>query len=173
MALSGRKRSLMYFALAVTAYSTASSVYVTLWNASYRGSRPRIIFTVSSVDGSSMSICWNLRIMPCDLEKYLLNSSYVVLPMKRMSPFSMYGFRMFEASSEPSIFPAPTMLCISSMYMIGAENFEAPSITSLRRFSKSPRYCVPATMVPMSIMNILLSRSLSGTSPLLMRAARP
>ena len=111
--------------------------------------------------------------MPCDFEKYLLNSSYVVLPMKRRSPFSMYGLRMFEASSEPSIFPAPTMLCISSMYIIGAVVFEAPSITSFRRFSKSPRNCVPATMVPMSIMNILLPRRRSGTSPLLMRAARP
>ena len=94
-----------------------------------------------------------------------------------MFPASRYGFNIFEASIVPSLLPpAPTRLCISSIYtMLLSASLVIPSITSLIRFSKSPRNWVPANRVPRSNWYILLPFRRLGTSQRLdaINSARP
>ncbi len=52
----------------------------------------------------------------------------------------------------PLVAPAPMMVCISSMNRMALSFFSMAATTSLSRFSKSPRYLVPATRVPRSSM---------------------
>ena len=81
---------------------------------------------------------------------------------------------MFEASIEPSpVAPAPTRLCISSIYTMAFPSCAAPSIIILMRFSKSPRNCVPATSVPRSNRYIRLPFRRSGTRPSFISRASP
>ena len=81
---------------------------------------------------------------------------------------------MFPASIAPSVFPAPTIRCSSSMNrMIFPSLFLTSSRTAFRRSSNSPRYFAPATSAPISREKMVLSFRLSGTSPLAIRWARP
>jgi len=67
---------------------------------------------------------------------------------------------------EPSVFPAPTIVCSSSMNrMICPSLFFTSSRTAFRRSSNSPLYLAPATRDPMSREKIVLSFNCSGTSP--------
>src|SRR5712692_6491150 len=89
---------------------------------------------------------------------YLRYSSSVVAPMVRNSPRASIGLSMFDASTEPSAAPAPTIVCNSSMNKM---IWPCESVTSFknafRRSSNSPRNFAPATIAPMSIaINALL-----------------
>src|SRR5450432_2194396 len=105
---------------------------------------------------------------------YFRYSSSVVAPIVRNSPRASCGFNKFEASTDPSAAPAPTIVCNSSMNKMISP---CESVTSLRnafsRSSNSPRNFAPATIEPMSIAMIRFFFSDSGTSPLMMRRARP
>ena len=50
----------------------------------------------------------------------------------------------------PDAAPAPMTVWISSMNMIAPGCFRSSATTAFRRFSKSPRYFVPAIRDPMS-----------------------
>ncbi len=81
---------------------------------------------------------------------------------------------MFPASGEPSVLPAPTMVCSSSMKTMKRPSASVISLsTALSRSSNSPRYLAPASMALMSSETTDLSRSPSGTSPLTIRWASP
>ncbi len=105
---------------------------------------------------------------------YLRYSSSVVAPIVRNSPRASCGFSMFDASTEPSAAPAPTMVCSSSMNKMICP---CESVTSFRnafsRSSNSPRNFAPAIIEPMSIAISRLFLSDSGTSPEMIRRARP
>src|SRR6266542_3070779 len=105
---------------------------------------------------------------------YLRYSSIVVAPIVRNSPRASIGLSMFDASTEPSAAPAPTMVCSSSMNRMICP---CASVTSfkraLRRSSNSPRNLAPAIMAPMSIAMIRFCFNESGTSPLMIRRASP
>ena len=94
--------------------------------------------------------------------------------MQLNSPVAKIGLIKLDASiTPPEDEPAPIMTCISSI------NSTAPSIalssfkTPFKRFSKSPRYFVPATNVPKSKENITAPDKTSGTSLSTIRLARP
>ena len=105
---------------------------------------------------------------------YLRYSSSVVAPMVCNSPRASIGLSMFDASTEPSAAPAPTMVCNSSMNKM---IWPCESVTSFRnafrRSSNSPRNFAPATIAPMSIAITRFCFSESGTSPLMIRRASP
>ncbi len=65
------------------------------------------------------------------------------------------------------------MVWISSMNRIAPSCLRIAASTAFRRFSKSPRYLVPATSAPRSSEKIVASSSTSGTSPSTMRLASP
>ncbi|MPN13686.1 hypothetical protein SDC9_161010 [bioreactor metagenome] len=105
---------------------------------------------------------------------YLRYSSSVVAPMQWSSPRASMGFSRLPASIEPSLAPAPTMVCSSSMNRITLPAELVTSLsTALSRSSNSPRYLAPAIRLPMSSATSLRFFRLSGTSPLTMRSARP
>ena len=105
---------------------------------------------------------------------YSLYSSRVVAPIQCNSPRASIGFNILPASMAPSVFPAPTMVCSSSIKrMISPSEFLISSKTAFRRSSNSPRYFAPATSAPISRANNFLSFSPSGTSPRTIRCARP
>mmetsp|Transcript_3959 Transcript_3959/g.10938 ORF Transcript_3959/g.10938 Transcript_3959/m.10938 type:complete len:263 (+) Transcript_3959:1724-2512(+) len=105
---------------------------------------------------------------------YFLYSSSVVAPTHRSSPRASRGFRRLPASIAPPLAPAPTMVWISSMNEI---TFPSASLisasTDFSRSSNSPRYLAPATMLPMSSEMTSLSSKAAGTSPSMIRRARP
>ena len=94
--------------------------------------------------------------------------------MVRSSPRARAGLSRLDASTAPSLAPAPTMVCSSSINRMISP---LESVTSLRkdfkRSSNSPRYLAPASMDPMLSETMRLLRMLSGTSPLTMRRAKP
>ena len=93
----------------------------------------------------STTIFWNLRSRAPSFSTILANSSIVVAPMHWSSPRAKAGFRILAASRLPCAPPAPTIVWNSSINRI-MSGFELASlIIDLRRFSKSPRYFVPAT----------------------------
>ena len=105
---------------------------------------------------------------------YLRYSSSVVAPIQWSSPRASIGFRRLPASMEPSVLPAPTMVCSSSMKrMILPSAFLTSFNTAFSRSSNSPRYFAPATSAPISREKIVLSFRPSGTSPRTIRCARP
>src|SRR5881296_2747669 len=75
---------------------------------------------------------------------YLRYSSSVVAPIVRNSPRASIGLSMFDASTEPSAAPAPTMVCSSSMKRM---IWPCESVTSFKnafsRSSNSPRNFAP------------------------------
>ena len=71
--------------------------------------------------------------------------------MQRISPEVSSGFSRFDASmTPPEAAPAPMMVCTSSMKRMAPSSFFSSPSTILKRFSKSPRYLVPASSAPMS-----------------------
>ena len=105
---------------------------------------------------------------------YFLYSSSVVAPTQCSSPRASIGFSMLPASEEPSVFPAPTIVWISSMKSM---IFPSDSLiflrTALSLSSNCPRYMAPAISAVMSREKTVRSFSPSGTSPLFIRCARP
>ena len=105
---------------------------------------------------------------------YLRYSSRVVAPIVRSSPRASCGFSIFEASTAPSLAPAPTIVCSSSMNRMISP---CESVTSFRnalsRSSNSPRNLAPAIIDPRSIATIRLFFNDSGTSPETIRRANP
>ena len=101
-------------------------------------------------------------------------SSSVVAPTTRSSPRASGGLSMLAASIAPSAPPAPTTVCSSSMNRITSpSDSRTSSITDCSRSSNSPRNFAPASSMPMSSAIIRLPRRFSGTSPSLIRCARP
>ena len=129
---------------------------------------------VSSTEGSSTSTFWKRRSSAASFSMYLRYSSSVVAPTQCSSPRASAGFSMLPASMAPSALPAPTMVCSSSMNrMIWPSCFARSLSTAFRRSSNSPRNFAPAISAPMSSARMRLFFRLSGTSPLMMRWARP
>ena len=84
--------------------------------------------------------------------------------MQRISPFVSTGLMRLEASmTPPEAAPAPITVWISSMNRIAPGSFFSSPMTPLRRFSKSPRYLVPAMSAPISSAKMVQSESTSGT----------
>ena len=105
---------------------------------------------------------------------YLRYSSRVVAPKQCNSPRARAGFNILPASMAPSPLPAPTMVWISSIKRMTLPSCLLNSrSTLLRRSSNSPRYFAPAIRLPMSRESTCLPSKPSGTSPLIMRCARP
>ena len=81
---------------------------------------------------------------------------------------------MFPASGLPSVLPAPTMVCSSSINSTISPFAEvASSITAFKRSSNSPRNLAPASRLEICSVMIFLPLRPSGTSPLTMRWASP
>ncbi len=94
--------------------------------------------------------------------------------MQRSSPDASTGLIRLDASiTPPEAAPAPMIVWISSI------NITAPSIwcssanTALSRFSKSPRYFVPASNAPRSSEYIVASARILGTSLSVILSANP
>mmetsp|Transcript_13533 Transcript_13533/g.29714 ORF Transcript_13533/g.29714 Transcript_13533/m.29714 type:complete len:240 (-) Transcript_13533:1270-1989(-) len=178
IALSGRKRSVMYCEASFTQAVMASSEYRSLWCASYFLARPVRISMVCSTVGSGTVTGWKRRSNALSFSMCFRYSWMVVAPMMLSSPRDNAGFRMFAASIAPPPSPpeppAPTSVWISSIMrmMLWLE-----SITSLTMFlsrsSNSPLYLVPDSSIPKSSSMMRLPWSSSGTSPLAIRYARP
>ncbi|MCY1175498.1 hypothetical protein D9M73_157400 [compost metagenome] len=129
---------------------------------------------VSSSLGSSTSTFWKRRSRAASFSMYWRYSFSVVAPTQCSSPRARAGLSMLPASIEPSPLPAPTMVCSSSMNrMICPSCFDSSLSRDFRRSSNSPRYLAPAISAPMSRDNRRLPLRPSGTSPLMMRWARP
>ena len=146
----------------------------TPWWTSYRSRRPRRMLIVSSTLGWSTITGWKRRSSAASFSMCLRYSSSVVAPMQCSSPRASIGFSRFEASIAPSLAPAPTTVCSSSMnrMMLPSESVTSFS-TAFRRSSNSPRYFAPAISAPRSRPTTRLSFRPSGTSPRTMRCARP
>ncbi len=174
IALSGRKRSVMYRFESVAAATSAESVMRTPWWTSYFSRRPRRIEMVSSTVGWSTTIGWKRRSRAASFSMCLRYSSSVVAPIVCSSPRASIGLSRLLASMAPSAAPAPTTVCSSSMNrMIWPSESLISFRTALRRSSNSPRYLAPAISAPRSREMTFLSLSVSGTSPRTMRWARP
>ena len=123
------------------------------------------MFIVSSSEGSSTVIGWNLLSSALSFSIYFLYSFKVVAPIIWISPLAKSGFRIFAASIAPSAAPAPTIVWISSIKIITSPTF----LTSFNAFfilsSKSPLYLAPATIPDISSVTTLFSLRFSGTSP--------
>mmetsp|Transcript_28247 Transcript_28247/g.75408 ORF Transcript_28247/g.75408 Transcript_28247/m.75408 type:complete len:202 (+) Transcript_28247:112-717(+) len=106
---------------------------------------------------------------------YFRYSSNVVAPMHFSSPRASSGFSRLPASIAPlPPAPAPTMVWISSMKeMIFPSACLISFSTAFSLSSNSPRYFAPATMLPMSSENTVLSWRACGTSPSMILRARP
>ena len=146
----------------------------TPWCTSYFSCKPRKMAMVSSTFGSGQYTCWKRRSRALSFSIYLRYSSKVVAPIARSSPRAKAGFKRLEASIAPSLAPAPTRVCSSSIKrMILPSAFCTSEITALRRSSNSPRNLAPATKAPRSSDKSFFPRRLSGTSPDTIRRASP
>ena len=129
---------------------------------------------VSSTVGSSTRTGWKRRSRAASVSMYLRYSSSVVAPMQWSSPLASMGFKRLPASMDPSVLPAPTIRCSSSMKrMIRPSDFRICSSTAFSLSSNSPRYFAPAIRDPMSSEKTVLFFRPSGTSPRMIRCARP
>ena len=129
---------------------------------------------VASTLGSSTRIFWKRRSSAASFSMYLRYSSSVVAPTQCSSPRASAGLSMLPASIAPSALPAPTMVCSSSMKtMVWPSSLASSFSTFFRRSSNSPRYLAPASSAAMSSDSTRLFLSDSGTSPAMMRWARP
>mmetsp|Transcript_35842 Transcript_35842/g.89286 ORF Transcript_35842/g.89286 Transcript_35842/m.89286 type:complete len:295 (+) Transcript_35842:594-1478(+) len=173
MALSGRYLSLMYCSEKRAEACSASSVYLSPWNCSYRPDSPLRISIVSSMDGSSTITGWKRRSRAASLSKCFLYSSSVVAPIHWNSPRARAGLSKLAASRAPSPAPAPMSVWISSMTSTMLPAFLTSSMIFLSRSSNSPLYLVPATSSPMSSTHTRLFSSIDGTSRLAIRCASP
>ena len=129
---------------------------------------------MSSTLGWSTITGWKRRSSAASFSMCLRYSSSVVAPMQCSSPRASIGFRRFEASIAPSLAPAPTTVCSSSMNRMMLPSESVTSFrTAFRRSSNSPRYFAPATSAPRSRATTRFSFRPSGTSPRTIRCARP
>ena len=129
---------------------------------------------VSSTVGSPTVTGWKRRSSAASFSMYLRYSSMVVAPMVCSSPRASMGFSMFEASIDPSDAPAPTTVWSSSMKRTIRPSASDTSLsTAFKRSSNSPRYLAPAISAPMSSVTMRFFLRPSGTSPRMMRWARP
>ena len=129
---------------------------------------------MSGTDGSPTKTCWNLRSSAASFSMYWRYSSRVVAPIMCSSPRASSGLIMLPASIAPSLAPAPTMVCSSSMNVMTSPWESSISFkTAFSRSSNSPRYLAPATIEARSRATTRRSRSDSGTSPSTMRSANP
>ena len=129
---------------------------------------------VSSTVGSSTCTGWNRRSKAGSFSIYFRYSSRVVAPMQCSSPRASIGFKRLPASMLPSVLPAPTMVCSSSMNRMICPSDSLTSVsTAFSRSSNSPRYLAPATRAPMSREKIVLSCKPLGTSFFTIRWASP
>ncbi|MCY1296987.1 hypothetical protein D9M70_464080 [compost metagenome] len=107
--------------------------------------------TVSSTDGSVTSTFWKRRARARSFSKMPRNSWKVVEPMQRISPDDSRGLSRLDASiTPPEAAPAPMMVWISSMKRMACGRLRSSLSSALKRFSKSPRYLVPASSAPRS-----------------------
>ena len=128
----------------------------------------------SSTEGASTITGWKRLSRAASFSIWRRCSSSVVAPMQCSSPRASIGFSRLPASVDPSVRPAPTMLCTSSMNSRMRPSLRAISLrTAFSRSSNSPRYLAPETRAPMSREKIVRSFIHSGTSPRRMRCARP
>ena len=98
----------------------------------------------------------------------------VVAPITLISPRAKAGLSIFEASIDPSAWPAPTIVCSSSIKrMMLPSELSTSFITAFKRSSNSPRNLVPATSSPRSKERISLSFTDSGTCPSTICWAKP
>ncbi|MNN45033.1 hypothetical protein D3C81_1593490 [compost metagenome] len=151
IALSGRWRSVMKRADSSAAAVSAEAAYLTPWCSSKRDFRPRRICTVWSTEGSTTSIFWKRRDSAASFSKMPRYSVKVVAPMHLSWPDDSAGLsRLLASSVPPEAAPAPISVWISSMNRIALGLSLSDLSTPFRRFSKSPRYLVPASSAPMS-----------------------
>ena len=105
---------------------------------------------------------------------YLRYSSSVVAPIQCSSPRASIGFSKFPASIEPSVLPAPTTVCNSSINKTMCPFASTTSLsTAFKRSSNSPLYLAPATRDPISSETSFFPLRLSGTSLRAIRWAKP
>ena len=129
---------------------------------------------VSSTVGSATSTGWNLRSSAASFSIYWRYSFKVVAPIQCSSPRASIGFNRLPASIEPSVLPAPTMVCSSSIKrMILPSLFLISPKTALSRSSNSPLNFAPAISAPISNEKMVLSFKFAGTSPRTIRSAKP
>ncbi len=146
----------------------------TPWCNSYFSLIPRKMDMVSSTVGSDTITGWNRRARAASFSTYLRYSSKVVAPIQCNSPRAKAGLIRFAASIAPSLLPAPTRVCISSINKITSPAAAEISFKiAFRRSSNSPRYLAPAINAPISNAIKRLSRKDSGTSPEIIRNAMP
>ena len=94
--------------------------------------------------------------------------------MHLRSPEVNAGFRRLLASiTPPDAAPAPIIVCISSINNTAFSFFFNSFKSDLNRFSKSPRYLVPARSAPRSREKIILLDNTSGTRPSIINLAKP
>ena len=134
---------------------------------------PCKIATVSSTDGSSTIIGWNLLSKAVSFSIYFLYSFKVVVPIIWISPFARDGFNILAAFIEWSASPAPIILCISSITNIIFPSFLHSSIIDFILASNCPLNWVPAMTAVMSKRYTSLFKSLAGTFPLAILKAKP
>ena len=129
---------------------------------------------MSGTLGSPTITGWNRRSSAASFSMWVRYSSSVVAPTARSSPRASMGFSRLAASTAPSALPAPTMVWSSSMKTtICPSEARISARTAFSRSSNSPRYLVPATSAPISSAHTRLPRSPAGTSPEVIRWARP
>ena len=174
IALSGRKRSVIYRSDNVAAAIKLSSRIRTPWYDSKRSFKPRKILIVSSTLGSCTLTLWKRLSKAASFSMYLRYSLNVVAPIQCNSPRANIGFNKLAASMLPSVLPAPTRLWISSINrMICPFDFLTSSKIAFKRSSNSPRYLAPAINDPISNSINRFSFNDSGTSFFMIRQAIP
>ena len=174
IALSGKNLSDIYLCDNVAAAISALSAILTPWKTSYLSFNPLRIDIVSSTDGSSTITGWKRLSNAWSFSIYWRYSFNVVAPIQCSSPLASIGFSKLPASIAPSVFPAPTIVWISSINkIIFPSLFFTSCKTAFNLSSNSPLYLAPATSEPISNENIVQSFSPSGTSPLTILSAKP
>ncbi len=92
----------------------------------------------------------------------------VVAPITLIDQRANAGFNIFPISIDPSVFPAPTTVCSSSIKsIICPSDFSTVCKIALSLSSNSQRYLLPAMRDPISNSIIFLFLRESGTSPLM------
>ena len=129
---------------------------------------------VSSTVGSLTITGWNRRSRAGSFSTYCLYSFSVVAPIQCNSPLASIGFSRLPASIAPSVLPAPTIVCSSSIKRIILPSLFLTSFrTAFSLSSNSPRNFAPAIREPISREKMVLSFRLLGTSSFTIRCARP
>ena len=94
--------------------------------------------------------------------------------MQRNEPLAKAGLIKFDASIVlPILEPAPIIMWISSINKTASGFFFNAFKSCFKRFSKSPRYLVPATKAPMSKLYTSAFANGFGALPLTMSQAKP